>query len=229
MDDVVPTRPAGFWVRAVAFGIDAVVCMLVQASLSALGRVLVGGGDNTAAEPTAFFFTVIFAATYWTTLTMVAGQTLGKSIVGVRVVGTDGALLTFGPAFLRYLASGLSLAILGFGYLMAGLRRDKRALHDLIAGSRVDRLTPPRPAVRRVARSTPAAPAEPPVAPVESSLTSVAAPVTTTTTVTSASPPMTPTVPPLPPPPATPWSTEPPPRSAEPPVRSTEPPPASTP
>ena len=228
MDDALPTRPAGFWVRAVAFGIDAVLCMLVQASLSALGRVLVGAGrgDNTAAEPTAFFFTVIFAATYWTTLTMVAGQTLGKSIVGVRVVGIDGALLTFGPAFLRYLASGLSLAIMGFGYLMAGLRRDKRALHDLIAGSRVERLTPPRPAVRRVARSTPA---EPQVTPVESSLTSVAAPVTTTTTVTSTSPPMTPTVPPVPPPPATPWSAEAPPRSAEPPVRSTEPPPASTP
>jgi hypothetical protein len=64
----------------------------------------------------------------------VAGQTLGKSVVGVRVVGTDGARLTFGP-FLRYLASGLPLATCGFG-LMA-LRRDKRALHDLIAGSRV--------------------------------------------------------------------------------------------
>src|SRR6185436_12689683 len=137
MDDVLPTRPAGFWVRAVAFAIDAVVCTLVQMSFNALGYLLIGSaGEGSAAGPTAFFFTVIFAAAYWTTLHMVAGQTLGKSIVGVRVVSTDGALLTFGPAFLRYLASGLSLAIVGFGYLMAGLRRDKRALHDLIAGSR---------------------------------------------------------------------------------------------
>jgi uncharacterized RDD family membrane protein YckC len=184
MDDVLPTRPAGFWVRAVAFAIDAVVCTLVQMSFNALGYLLIGSaGEGSAAGPTAFFFTVIFAGAYWTTLHMVAGQTLGKSIVGVRVVGTDGALLTFGPAFLRYLASGLSLAIAGFGYLMAGLRRDKRALHDLIAGSRVERLIPPRPVVRRVARTAPVAspepvaPAEePPATLVDSPLTPVAPP-----------------------------------------------------
>ena len=177
MDEGLPTRPAGFWIRAVAFAIDAVVCLVVQMSFTALGRVMLGvrGGDGAAAGPTAFVFTVIFAAAYWTTLHMVAGQTLGKSIVGVRVVGTDGALLTFGPAFLRYLASGLSMAIVGFGFLMAGLRRDKRALHDLIAGSRVERPIPPRPPVRRVVRPAPVAPAEPPV---EQPLAPVASPPT---------------------------------------------------
>jgi uncharacterized RDD family membrane protein YckC len=48
--------------------------------------------------------------------------------------------LTLGCAAVRQLASLLSSAILGVGYLMAGLRRDKRALHDLIAGTRVERL-----------------------------------------------------------------------------------------
>jgi uncharacterized RDD family membrane protein YckC len=198
MDDVVPTRPAGFWIRAVAFAIDAVVCMVVQMSFTALGRLMLGSGEDVATGPTAFFFTVIFAGAYWTTLHMVAGQTLGKSIVGVRVVGTDGALLTFGPAFLRYLASGLSLAVFGFGFLMAGLRRDKRALHDLIASSRVERLIRPRPPVRRILRPTPVAPAEPLVTPLDPPLAPVASPPTPV-----ASPPM----------------------SIEPPVRSAEPPP----
>jgi len=195
MDDVLPTRPAGFWIRAVALSIDAVVCVLVQMSFRALGRVLIGSaGEEGAAGPTAFFFTVIFAAAYWTTLHMVAGQTLGKGIVGVRVVGTDGALLTFGPAFLRYLASGLSLAIFGFGYLMAGLRRDKRALHDLIAGSRVDRLIPPRPVVRRVVRPAPVAPAETSATLVDSPLTPVAPP----TSMRSVEPPVRSVEPPPP-------------------------------
>jgi uncharacterized RDD family membrane protein YckC len=35
----------------------------------------------------------------------------------------------------------LSSAIFGIGYLMVGLRSDKRALHDLIAGTRVERLS----------------------------------------------------------------------------------------
>ena len=112
---------------------------------------------------------------------MVAGQTLGKAVVGIRVVGTDGALLTFGPAFLRYLASGLSVVPLGFGYLMAALRRDKRALHDLIAGSRVERPVAPRPMVRRVVdraddRRVAATTVEPPPVPVEPQSTPVEPP-----------------------------------------------------
>ena len=165
MDDALTPRPAGFWFRAVALAIDAVVCAVVQASFSGLARLL---GRSTAEGPesagsTAFLFTLIFAAAYWTVLHAVAGQTLGKSVVGVRVVGTDGALLTFGPSLLRYLASVLSLATCGFGFLMAALRRDKRALHDLIAGSRVERLAAPRPMVRRVPRPAPAEPAPVPV------------------------------------------------------------------
>ncbi len=176
MNEVLPMRPAGFWIRAVALAIDVVVCALVQMSFGALGRLLAGSGDGSAAQSTAFLFTVIFAAAYWTTLHMVAGQTLGKSIVGVRVVGTDGALLTFGPAFLRYLASGLSLATFGFGYLMAALRRDKRALHDLIAGSRVERPVAPRPMVRRVVRPAPPMSVEAPPIPVEPRSTPVEPP-----------------------------------------------------
>jgi len=106
---------------------------------------------------------------------MVAGQTLGKAVVALRVVGTDGALRTHGPAFLRYLASGLSVVPLGFGYLMAALRRDKRALHDLIAGSRVERPVAPRPMVRRIVRPAPPT-VEPPPVPVEPQSTPVEPP-----------------------------------------------------
>ena len=80
MDDVLPMRPAGFWIRAVALAIDVVVCALVQMSFGVLGRVLMGSaGDDSSAHSTAFLFTAIFAAAYWTTLHMVAGQTLGKT------------------------------------------------------------------------------------------------------------------------------------------------------
>jgi uncharacterized RDD family membrane protein YckC len=37
---------------------------------------------------------------------------------------------------LRWLAARLS-DILFFGYILIGLRRDKRALHDLLAGTKV--------------------------------------------------------------------------------------------
>ena len=99
-------------------------------------------------------FTLLFTAAYTTTLHTLAGQTIGKSLVGVRVVASDGARLTVGPALLRYLACYISAATFGFGFLVAGLRRDKRALHDLIAGSRGERLGVSR-RVRRVAPRPP--------------------------------------------------------------------------
>ena len=65
------------------------------------------------------------------------GQTLGKMALGMKVVRVDGSPLGYGGAFLRWIGSLLSAIILGIGYIMAGLRTDKRALHDFIAGSRV--------------------------------------------------------------------------------------------
>lgn len=155
MDDAVLTRPAGFWIRVVAFGLDMVVYLLANLCLSRLARALWGPGldGGSSVQGAVLVFTVLFAIVYTTTLHAIAGQTLGKAMVGIRVVAaSDGALLTVGPALLRHLASFLSSFPVGFGYLMAGLRRDKRALHDLIAGSRVEWL-PRRRAARRIART----------------------------------------------------------------------------
>ena len=151
MDEVTAVRPAGFWIRGAALAIDLVVFALVQLSFRALANAMLGppveGADS--GQGVVMLFTLIFTAFYTITLHTVAGQTIGKSLVGVRVVGVDGAPLTAGPALLRYLAYFISLIPLGFGYLVAGLRRDKRAVHDLIAGSRVERVPRERRLLRR--------------------------------------------------------------------------------
>ncbi len=151
-------RPAGFWLRAVALAIDLIVFALVQMSFGVVATLVFGAGVKAlpAFESSAAFFTVVFAAAYTTVLHAVAGQTLGKLAVGARVVDVAGEPLRLGTSFLRYLGYWASTATLGFGYLMAALRRDKRALHDLIVGTRVERF-PPRPA--RPAAAEPAPPA----------------------------------------------------------------------
>jgi uncharacterized RDD family membrane protein YckC len=169
MDETTPARPAGFWIRVVAFAIDLLVYWLVMVSFSRLARLLWGPATHgdTGLRGSVVLFTVLFAIVYTTTLHAITGQTIGKGVVGIRVVSaSDGALLTIGPALLRHLASFLSSAVFGLGYLMAGLRRDKRALHDLIAGSRVEWLVVRRRASRRAAGPTlqdaAVAPAPPP-------------------------------------------------------------------
>jgi uncharacterized RDD family membrane protein YckC len=143
------TAPAGFWIRAIAFVLDVIVMFFVQASYSAVASVLFGADPETslAVSSTVSLFTLVFAALYTTVLHASTGQTLGKFVARIRVVALDGEPPEAGAAFLRWLAYALSFATFGFGFLMAGLRTDKRALHDMIASTRVERIP-------RVSRTT---------------------------------------------------------------------------
>lgn len=143
MGAIIPAMtPAGFWIRALALVVDFVIFSIAQLGLGFLGALLWGVGieDRWGFQGTLALFTLVFTAAYTTVLHAALGQTIGKSLVGVRVVGTDGRLLTVGAALLRYLGYYLSFFTFTLGFIMAGLRSDKRALHDLLAGSRVERL-----------------------------------------------------------------------------------------
>lgn len=135
-----PARPAGFWVRVAAVLVDGVVIWLAQLSMGFAGARLWGGGIDEwpGYQGLVGFFTLLFACVYTTVTHAAVGQTIGKALLGIRVVAVDGQLLPLGAALLRWLATFVSALPFGMGFVMAGLRPDKRALHDLIAGSRVE-------------------------------------------------------------------------------------------
>ena len=141
-------RPAGFWIRLLAMLVDFFVFVVVGLSLNLIARRAWGPGadDSAAVHFLVSLFSLFFSAVYATVLHAVGGQTLGKALVRVRVVADDGEPLPLGASLLRYLSYGVSVLPIGLGFVMAGLRRDKRALHDLIAGSRVLRVPPRAPA-----------------------------------------------------------------------------------
>ena len=133
-------RPAGFWIRTVAILIDGAVLVIAQMVLGLVAwmafmdasPVVVGTASRAFGGALGALYPVLF---HWQW-----GQTLGKMAVEIRVVTMDGGPLSLGCAVLRQLGSWVSAAIFGIGYVMAGVRADKRALHDLIAGTRVERL-----------------------------------------------------------------------------------------
>ena len=145
MSDV---RPAGFWIRAVALVIDVLVLTLVEGSFRLTARRLWGATieDSAVLHSMTSLFTLIFACVYVTVLHAGTGQTIGKLVVRAHVVLVDGGPVPVGVALLRFFAYFVSLITFGLGYVMAGLRSDKRALHDLIAGTRVERRLPERAA-----------------------------------------------------------------------------------
>lgn len=70
--------------------------------------------------------------------------TPGQRALGLRVVDTAGARIDRGRALLRHAAGALSWLTLNIGHALVLLRPDRRALHDLVAGTVVVQAAAPR-------------------------------------------------------------------------------------
>ena len=66
-----------------------------------------------------------------------SGRTFGMALLGLRVVHRSGAGLSPARAIIRTVAFPLSFLLLGLGFLGIVLQPQRRALHDLLAGSAV--------------------------------------------------------------------------------------------
>ncbi|MGA8036807.1 MAG: RDD family protein [Candidatus Acidiferrales bacterium] len=156
-----PLRPrtapyAGFWLRLVAWFIDAIV-------LGVAGNILLlpfGGwmGFNLhrimmgqPPRPEDFFPLAGFALRafiiknilHWIYYALLESSnwqaTVGKKALGLEVTDLAGARISFGRATGRFVGRYLSVMTLGIGFLMIGFTEKKQALHDLLAGTLVIR------------------------------------------------------------------------------------------
>jgi uncharacterized RDD family membrane protein YckC len=67
----------------------------------------------------------------------VSGKSVGMAIVGIRVVRADGSTVGFGRAAVRAICLPFSILFFGLGVLFMLVQPERRALHDLIAGTAV--------------------------------------------------------------------------------------------
>ena len=67
------------------------------------------------------------------------GRTLAMKTWGLRLVGANGGRITLRQAMLRYFWAWPCLALGGVGILYALFDRDRRFLHDRLAGTRIVR------------------------------------------------------------------------------------------
>ena len=129
-------RYAGFWIRFLAMLIDGVVLWALSALTFDLIRKAQGIGPLDISWVDLVEIIVYLA--YYIILTVVYGQTLGKMVVGIRVIPQEGGANRWGAIILReVIGKFVSAIILLFGYLMAAFDSKKRAMHDRIAGTYV--------------------------------------------------------------------------------------------
>ena len=89
----------------------------------------------------------------------VSGRTLGMALVGLQVISKDGGDVSAGRALVRTLVLPVSMILFGIGILTILVDRNRRALHDIVAGTavglRLERRARPPPIPRpREAPST---------------------------------------------------------------------------
>jgi uncharacterized RDD family membrane protein YckC len=133
---------AGFASRFIAFIFDCIVSigvfMLTLSAISFAASVLTGSSihwsrGNTWVVIAFFAWEFFYYAYFWTA----SGKTIGMVLLGVQVVGQDGSSVGTRRGLIRTLAFPLSFILLGLGFLGILLGRDRRALHDVIAGTAV--------------------------------------------------------------------------------------------
>jgi uncharacterized RDD family membrane protein YckC len=129
----------GAWIRLGGTVIDGVIIAIINLAFrTALGT-----------ESTVVTWLVpIIGAVYFIGFWAWRGQTLGKMVIGARIVRRDGSPIGLARAILRYAgyfvyflvmriggAVYVPYIILLVGFLIIAFSREKRGLHDLIAGT----------------------------------------------------------------------------------------------
>ena len=142
--------PAGFWIRFVAYVIDALVLSVPFAMAIAVLVVIhwdhwTEPEESAAIVGTTALLLVALIIINWLYEALMSssprGATLGKRALGLRIVRFDGTQLSFGRATGRHFAKAIATPAvpLLIGYIMAGFTNRKRALHDILADTLVIR------------------------------------------------------------------------------------------
>ena len=127
MPPALPAQPryAGFWIRLLAYIIDAII---LGALTFPLARVLsmMGIGEqssNVMSIAISWMYFAVFESSGWM-------ASPGKKALGL--IGTDeqGGQLSVGRATRRYFAKILSALLLGIGFVMIAFTARKQGLHD---------------------------------------------------------------------------------------------------
>lgn len=132
---------AGFWIRFWAFTIDLLVLYAISGILiKPVFRVL--GIDIS--NPSFLLFSpykvtaLLLLFLYFVLMTKFLGQTVGKMIMGIKVVAKNGESLTWSAIIFREVFGRFISKTLVVPYLLVLFMPKKEALHDVFADTVVE-------------------------------------------------------------------------------------------
>lgn len=136
---------AGFWVRFWAFLLDQVVLLSLNSILINSWFTFLGEGVRSIGpfETLTFVHAITFFI-YYALMTKFIGKTVGKMVLGIKVVSDNGQPLSWKQMIFRegigrlfYHLQIFTLPIFLILYLFVAFVPTKRGLHDLVADTSV--------------------------------------------------------------------------------------------
>lgn len=127
---------AGFWRRAGAYLIDAIILSAITQILSVITGI---SGNSPNAVPTTeeAIMSLIYLVIAWLYFALLESSskqgTVGKMAIGIIVTDENGKRVSFARATGRFFAKIISAIILLIGYLMVLWTKKRQGLHDIIA------------------------------------------------------------------------------------------------
>lgn len=136
---------AGFFTRLAAYLIDGLflaACLAIPHFIVWILRL--SSPDNFLTRELLFSFSLwniieyLLCTAYFVILTYTSGMTLGKKAMRIKVVTKDGEKLSLFTAIYREtIGKYLSSIVLYIGYLLIGIDKEKRGIHDILCDTRV--------------------------------------------------------------------------------------------
>jgi colicin import membrane protein len=136
----------GLIFRTLAGGIDLALLLLVVGLFLAIGRLVAGGQAATfwkmivALGLPFYILFVLLSAAYFSYMHGAYGQTVGKRLLGLKVLTTHGEDIGYLTAFLRFVSTCFALGCLGMGVVWLALDPNKQGWHDKLARTVIVRL-----------------------------------------------------------------------------------------
>lgn len=119
---------ADFSDRVIALILDSLIVGAIGGIFGIGTNILWGGGIMSF---------ILGAAYQWYFLTRQNGQTIGKMVMNIRVLKTDGTPISDVEAVMRYVGYLINSPLLMLGWALAFIDDTRQGLHDKIANTYV--------------------------------------------------------------------------------------------
>jgi uncharacterized RDD family membrane protein YckC len=131
----VPTTgaKAGFWIRVVAYIIDAILVSIVAGIIDSIFFK----GNVQAAQGVSLVLSAAYFTWLWSTSSPWPGQTVGMKLLNLKVIKTDGSLLEMSQAFIRWIGLVIAFVVIFIGVIWVAFDANKQGWADKIAGTYV--------------------------------------------------------------------------------------------